>query len=254
MIVTTGPAGSTGAALLDVLRGAGLPVLGEAVPGAWSDAVREDVRPGYFAALADQGVYYKTNPDPSTQAYLDAGDAAGFALGMKAGAVLRTERAYLGHVVACVPHFRSTAAGGGDAESVLLWWNDCFLLLRDAATRRYPLRLVTAEALARDPEGTARTVLAFLDVPPTPTALAAARAAAPPAMPDPVPSLDLPVTILDVFEGLHRRLDRDEGFDRGFLEHLYAVNEALTPHVLRLKVAALREQALRRKRRAEPDQ
>ncbi len=254
MIVATGPGPSTGSTWVDVLRGAGVPILGEALPEGWSESTRADVRPAYFAALREQGVYYKTNPDPFTQGYLEAAESAPFATAMKTEAVLRTERAYLDRVVAAMPHFRSVAAGGGELESVLLWWSDHFLLLRDAATRRYPLRLVSDEALARDPETTARSVLSFLGVEPTDEAFARARAAPPSVALDEPPEIELPDTILDVFEELHRRVDRDEGFDRSFLEHLYAVNEALTPHVLHLKVASLRSQAaLRARRRAREE-
>jgi hypothetical protein len=251
MIVATGPASTAGSAWVDVLRGAGVPVLGESLPAEWSEGVRADVHPSYFSTLTEQGVYYKTNPDPFSQAYLDAASSAPFAIGMKVVAVLRTERAYLDHVVASMPHFRTRTAGAGDLESVLMWWNDNFLLLRDAATRRYPLRLVTDEALARDPEGATRSTLAFLGVEPTEAAIAQARRCPPPVAVESAVDLEMPVTVLDVFEALHRRVDNEEGFDRTFIEHLYAVNEALTPHVLRLQVATLREQAIRRKRNAE---
>ncbi|MBC7172073.1 MAG: hypothetical protein H5U40_06600, partial [Polyangiaceae bacterium] len=126
MIVATGPTHAGEGAWVDVLRAAGVPILGEAIPSGWSDNAKAEVRPTFFAALREQGIYYKTNPDPFSQAYLDAPEAGLFALGMKTTAVLRTERAYLGHVIAAMPHFRSLG-GAVDAEAVLIWWNDYFL-------------------------------------------------------------------------------------------------------------------------------
>ncbi len=253
MIVVTHTAYAHAAAFVEVLRAAGLPVLGEAIPAAWSEHAEEAVQPSFFATLGDQGIFYKTNPDPYSQVYLDAAEAEGFALAMKVNAVQRSERAFLGHVVAVMPHFaRATAADASDEDelaAVLLWWNDYVSLLRDAATRRYPLRLFSAEALARDPEATLGAVLGFAGAELTEAAVHATRALPAPGEGRPGAASALPPTVLDVFEELHRRVDQDEGFDRPFLERLYAVNQALTPQILRLQVATLKTQALRMRRR-----
>jgi hypothetical protein len=253
MIIATHTEHERAAAWVDILRASGVRVLGEAIPATWSEHAEEAVQPSFFATLGDQGVFYKTNPDPYSQVYLDASDVEGVALPMKVNAVLRSERAYVGHVIASMPHFRSLGAEGDPLPAVLLWWNDYVGLLRDASTRRYPLHLVSEEALARAPEATLRTVLGFVGAPITEAADRVARALPAPRPEDPRAGEALPPTVLDVFEELHRRVDRDEGFDRPFLERLYAVNQALTPQILRLQVATLKTQALRMRRRDAGD-
>jgi hypothetical protein len=227
-------------------------VLGETIPTTWSVHAEEAVQPSFFGTLGDQGIFYKTNPDPYSQVYVEASEVEAVALQMKVNGVLRTERAYVGHVIASMPHFGSLRTEGDKLPAVLLWWNDYVGLLRDAATRRYPLRLVSEEALARAPEVTLRTVLAFADVPITEAAVSVARSLPEPGPGDPEAGKDLPPTVLDVFEELHRRVDQDEGFDRPFLERLYAVNQALTPQILRVQVATLKTQA--QKMRKRPDE
>jgi hypothetical protein len=249
MIVATHTEHERAAAWIDVLRAAGAPVLGESIPKTWSEHAETAVQPSFFATLGDQGVFYKTNPDPYSQVYLDAAEAEDVAFRMKVNAVLRSERAYLGHVVASMPHFRAVEGEGERLAAVLLWWNDYVGLLRDASTRRYPLHLVSEEALARAPEATLRTVLGFVGAPLTEAAERVASALPAPRPRDPDAGRGLPPTVLDVFEELHRRVDQDEGFDRPFLERLYAVNQALTPQILRLQVATLKTQALRMRRR-----
>ena len=169
--------------------------------------------------------------------------------------MLRTERAYLGAVVACMPEPLAVAHAGGPS-ALLLWWSDVFGMLRDASTRRYGLRLVTEQSLVRAPEETLETVLGVLGLEVNDAVRLAARGATARSAEGEGLDPGLPSSILDVFSELHARVDEGRGFDLSFLEQAHAVNEAVKPFVLRAEVASLRAQAerLRAKRAESRDQ
>jgi hypothetical protein len=256
MIILTEAAARGSTTWVDVLRAAGVPVLGEALPSGWSEHARASAGPEFFAALRDQGLYFKTNPDPLHQTYLSSEEAAGFAMAASPNAILRTERAFLEAVVVSVPSPLAVADAGGPS-ALLLWWSDVFGMLRDASTRRFGLRLVTEAAVVRAPVETVEGVFGFLGLAPRESALEAAcevaRGATARVRGPVAGETGLPASILDVFEELHARVDEGRGFDRPFLERVYAVHEAVKPFVLRAEVASLRAQAerLRAKRAAQ---
>jgi hypothetical protein len=131
-----------------------------------------------------QGIYFDTNPDPETGDYLFAPDVERHVVKILIPGVVRTERAYLDHVVCTVREWRAYAASlrrlreleaerqqlrdeeGGSPEHPtppwLAWWRAHYQLLHDAKIRRYRLRFVTYEGLLDDPQDEVARVLEWL--------------------------------------------------------------------------------------------
>ena len=161
---------------MQVMRAAGLPILGEAFPRNWGTFIRDANPEGFFESFYREGIYWRTNPHPTKGTYLASADVAGYACKVFVPGVVRSERAYIEHVVANLRPWRAYAkslsrltemerAGreGTPQEQApavaqmpahFEWWMENFALIRDASIRRYPLYLQTYDEVVQTPRET----------------------------------------------------------------------------------------------------
>lgn len=179
MILVTGTKRSGTSLLMQVLRAAGYPALGDAFPLDWGTYYRDANPEGFFESRFREGVNFTNNPDPESGAYLHPADVQRHAIKIFVPGLTRTDLAFVERVVAGVRDVREYEASirafdrledarGEAARSRerptphLEWWRDNYALLADALMRRYPMRAVSLDALVTDPESILRDLLDFL--------------------------------------------------------------------------------------------
>jgi hypothetical protein len=190
MIIVTGTKRSGTSMWMQILKEAGFPVLGRPFPRDWAETIRDANREGFYESPLRHGIYYATNPNPRTGAFLAPSATRRHAVKVFAQGLARTDLAYTDFVIASVRDYREYKASierlyamehhnklerakreGRPPSSVpslafvpalLEWWHDNFTLIRDAALRRYPLRLVSYASVLRAPEQVIGDTLGWL--------------------------------------------------------------------------------------------
>lgn len=273
MIVVTGTKRSGTSMWMQILKAAGYPLLGEAFPQDWGETIRDANPEGFFESPLRYGIYYATNPHPRTGAFLPPGPTTRrVAVKIFATGMVRTDLAYVDKVVATMRHFReyspslarlrtierenrrarAVREGRGlrdDAERpqlspVLEWWRDNYGLIRDALVRRYPLHMVSYDAVLREPELIIPEALRWLG---GGDADAAVQAIDPELRTGRVAELqpddcDLTPDQAALFDELYMRIDRRKPLDAGFIDRLNSAQDALEERI------ADEEAAIRRAR------
>jgi hypothetical protein len=128
-------------------------------------------------------VYWRTNPHPATGAYFFPEQVESHVVKVFIPGLVRTDRAYIGQVVATVRHWREyessmarlhamentareQAGRSGKPPvhmpAVLEWWHENYALLRDIVTRRYRVHVQSYDGLLADPEKVVRDTLSWL--------------------------------------------------------------------------------------------
>jgi hypothetical protein len=185
MIVVTGTRRSGTSMWMQVLAASGIPVIGDAFPFGWERTIAEANPRGFFESRWRRGVWWATNPDPATGAWVSADQVRGHAVKMFARGLARTERAYIERVIVCVRDWREygpslarlealeragRTAGAGRASrrrlpAALEWWTELMLVLRDVAQRGLDARLVAYDAAVSAPTDVVAPVLRWLGAP-----------------------------------------------------------------------------------------
>ena len=173
MIIVTGTKRSGTSMWMQLMQAAGVPVIGEAFSSVWRDTIYDANPHGFYESPLRRGVYYATNPDPKSGAFLHPNDVRGAAVKVFVPGLCRTDLAYVDRVVATVRDWReygtslrrllsmeAEALARRDGkprdetprhEPLLEWWLENYLLIRDVATRRYPIRLVSYARVVNEP-------------------------------------------------------------------------------------------------------
>ncbi|HEY4119018.1 MAG TPA: hypothetical protein VGM56_14230 [Byssovorax sp.] len=180
MILVTGTKRSGTSTWMQILVGAGFVPFGDAFPRAWGDtALRKANVDGFYESTLRSGVYYATNPNPANGAYLFPEQVERHAVKVFIPGLVRTDRAYIGRVVATMREWReyeasvarlyaleSEGAKGAPPRPhiapALEWWWENFMLLRDVRTRRYAIHVQTYASLLADPERVVRETMKWL--------------------------------------------------------------------------------------------
>jgi len=179
MIVVTGTNRSGTSMWMQILKAAGLPIIGEEYPRKW-DTLREVNERGFWESNLRDGIYYRTNPNPQTRAYLSPEKTKRHAVKMFVPGLVRTDLAFMDHVIATMRPWREYVRSMNrlytvqrnvvqpDKEPVFMppvieWWAENFSLLRDIVTRRYSCSLVAYDSVLGDTEETLRAVFRWLD-------------------------------------------------------------------------------------------
>ena len=162
---------------MQVLKAAGIPILGQAFPRNWEKGPLKDANPdGFYESLLRNGIYFRTNPHPQTGKYFEPPHVAGYAVKVFIPGVIRTERAFIEHVIANVREWREYEASinrlyamekksrdeqrakGLDIDEpfnfppAYEWWMENFALARDISLRKYPALLQTYDMVLDNPE------------------------------------------------------------------------------------------------------
>ncbi len=182
MIVVVG-AGRSGTSMwMQVLAEAGFTVIGEAFPAGWRAQLGPANPRGFFESNLIHGINFTTNPDPVSGVELSVEGTSGHAVKMFSAGLRRTEISWLGRVLVTVRDWRTfsesvqrfsdLASGAMDEGRGPLqgvdppgyWLSEYLAILRDARTRRYPIRLVAYEDVLADAEGVVPSVLEWIGV------------------------------------------------------------------------------------------
>ncbi len=164
---------------MQVLAGAGFDVLGEAFPARWERSIQDANPRGFWESRLRKGIYFETNPDPETGAYLHPERTQRTVVKVFSQGLIRTDWAFLKRVVVSMRPWRVVSASMRDLyrrEEEFLgttpkrpaigladeWWIDNYEILRDAAVRGYPFRLVACERMVEAPRETLQQLLPWL--------------------------------------------------------------------------------------------
>lgn len=184
MIIVTGTKRSGTSMWMQILDAAGLPRLGEAFPRNWEETLKDANPHGFYETPLRRGIYYATNPHPTTGAYLQPKETRQVAVKVFIPGLCRTDHAFIHRVVGTMRHWREYAASiermremeekaarerhGEDhkplerLDPVLEWWLENFALIRNMITRRLPVHLVTYDRVVDTPSETLPPVLEWL--------------------------------------------------------------------------------------------
>ena len=264
MIIVTGTKRSGTSLWMQILIAAGIPYFGEAFPREWQTTLKEANKEGFYESMLRAGIYFATNPHPTTGAYFFPEQVEGHCVKVFIPGLVRTDRAYIGRVVASVREWREYEASlqrlyaMEDAERaktegaeppvrmppVLEWWAENFALVRDIYIRRYAVHAQSYDGLLRDPERVIRQTIGWLGQGD------AARAMSAPKLehrnfrrPE---SSSVEPEIAEVFDELYRTIDEHRELAAPFLLRLNAINEKLAPRIDEHKKLILADVAARR--------
>ena len=279
MIIVTGTKRSGTSMWMQILGAAGLPMFGEAFPRDWGSTLRDANPEGFYESILRQGIYWRTNPHPRTGAYFFPEQVQRHAVKVFIPGLVRTDRAYIGRVIASVRPWReycrslrrlwamedATLAERHPGRRppprvspALEWWSENYMLIRDVAIRRYPVHLQSYDGLLEAPESVLQRTFAWLGLGDAAAAMAAvkpsrrtqrAAARAPELGPNPNRDPDeaeLEPAVIEVFDRLYHTVHASEPVRPELLAALNATQVALGPRILEQQQAVAR--ALRRRR------
>ena len=118
----------------------------------------------------------------------------------------------------------------------LEWWHDNYSLLRDALIRRYPLHMVSYEAMLAEPDAVVSETLSWLGGGDVQAATAVVKAElrtqrAPQLQPGPLAGLD--DAQLDLCDELYACVHERRPLDAALIDRLNAVQDQLEPVIAR---------------------
>jgi hypothetical protein len=253
VVIVTGTKRSGTSLWMQILIAAGIPHFGEAFPRDWESTLKEANKEGFYESMLRAGIYWATNPHPKTGAYFFPEQVEGHCVKVFIPGLVRTDRAYIGRVIASVREWREHEASllrlyaMEDAEQAragltgvdetppermppaLEWWAENFSLVRDISIRRYPVHAQSYDGLLRQPDRVIRETIAWLG-----------RGDAAGALAVPKPqnrnfqrvdsrSSSVPAEAAEVFDELYATIDQQRELSNSFLLKLNETNERLMP-------------------------
>ena len=182
MIIVTGTKRSGTSMWMQILVNGGFPYIGEAFPRDWGTVIRDANPEGFYESTLAGGVWWRSNPSPRTNAWLHPKSVENYAVKVFIRGLARTDYAYIGHVVATVREWRQYEASlrrlfriqaknrGQDFEEKKVaplppgfdWWMENHELIRDIATRRYAVHVLSYGSLLDDPGQTISKVFGWI--------------------------------------------------------------------------------------------
>lgn len=261
MIIVTGTKRSGTSMWMQLLHAAGFPPIGEAFPRNWETTLKDANPGGFWESELRRGIYYETNPDPKTGAYLFPEQTERHAVKVFIPGLIRTDRAFIGKVIATLRPWRQyvrsvnrlysierkakeAALEGTDEEPlpqvfmppVIEWWVENFSLISDIVTRRYDFYMVAYDSVLDAPEDTLRDVFRWLG---NGNVEAAIREVDPAlrtqddAHDDETSGDELHVEseIVEAFDTLYDLVLRRQPFEQSFVDRLNEANEKLSERV-----------------------
>ena len=269
MILVSGTKRSGTSMWMQVMQAAGIPILGKAFPRNWGQGPMRDVNPdGFYESLLRNGIYYRTNPHPQTGKYFLPEHVKGYAVKVFVPGVVRSERAYIDHLVANVREWREYEASINRLYAVEAasreeqrskgvelppepfhfppayeWWMENFALVRDISLRRYPFRLQTYDQVLEDPAKVIGGVLEWVGHGDIDAAVAAVkpenRTQSRPESETVTPEL------AKTFDALYEAVAEGKGFGTALLQELNQTNMKLLKELTALQHKVAQSQVQR---------
>lgn len=190
MIIVTGTKRSGTSLWMQILRAAGLPIIGEEYLGHWRDSIVDANPNGFFESKIRYGVNHQNNPNIKTGQYLHPKSVIIHGVKIFATGLFKTELAFIHRVIMTMRPWRSycysirrlqnmesrywlsltnNEAGLSQEMKVILkkntvhpaliWWRENNILLSDVSNRRYPARLYTFDDVLEKPDSIIADVL-----------------------------------------------------------------------------------------------
>lgn len=259
MIFVSGTKRSGTSMWMQVLRAAGFPVLGKAFPRNWETSLRDANPDGFYESLLREGVYFATNPHPQTGKYFLPEHVAGYVVKVFVPGVVRSERAYIDHVVANIRAWREYEGSilrlyaiedsqrGPELDApfrfppALEWWMENFALIRDISLRRYPARLSAYDRIVEQPEREIPKILAWIGSGDVDAAIAAVKPEHRTQV-DPGHSDSVEPELARVFDDLYETLREGQTISPALLATLNQTNAALLPRLRELQLQVIAAQ------------
>lgn len=247
MLIVTGTMRSGTSMWMQILVAAGFEVIGEKFPRDWADSLAAANPDGFYESELVSGIYYRTNPHPVSGAYLFPERTRSHLVKVFIPGLIRTDVAFIDRVVATMRPWREYASSvarmeriaggdvGGSLPPELRWWTENFALVRDLATRRYPIHVTAYDRLLDDPVREIREVLSWIGAGDPEAAIAAVRpqrrTQGTGNRVGPVSS-ELDGAHLAVFDALYERVRHGEPLSAAFVDELNATDRALRPRIM----------------------
>ncbi len=272
MLIVTGTKRSGTSMWMQILIAAGFTPFGEAFPSNWGETLREANPSGFYESLLRQGIYWRTNPHPRTGAYFFPEQVERHVVKVFIPGLVRTDRAYIGKVVATVREWREYESSlnrlyamedkarlerNPNSQApvrfppVLEWWAENFALVRDIAIRRYPVHVQSYDGLLADPAAVIRKTLEWIGDPKADIDKATAAVEPGNRTQRRPESTTLEDEFVPIFDALYQSIDAGQGLERGFIKDLNATNQKLLSHISAAQ-KAVHEDMLRRRQRGGP--
>jgi hypothetical protein len=269
MILVTGTKRSGTSMWMQILIAGGFPFFGKDYLGSWDKSIKGANEKGFFESPLRKGVYFATNPDPKTGAFLFPQKTQRHVLKVFIPGLVRTDYAFIGRVVGTIRPWRDYVSSirrlyvmedeflaeqpkkEGDRlpalemaqlrrpamHPALEWWRENYDLIRDFATRRYAFNLVSYNRLIEVPSEVVPQVLEWCGGGDT----AAAVAAVDPSMRTQKEAdiSDAPVSAedMELFDEFHDFFYRQEPLTGSFIQRLNDLDEKLTPQIREAQAA-----------------
>jgi hypothetical protein len=243
MIIVTGTKRSGTSMWMQVLEAAGIETIGDRFPRKWEASIGEANPRGFYESRLRNGIYYRTNPDPKTGAFLRPKATRKTAVKVFIPGLVRSDMAYLHRVIGSVRDWRAYShslrrlyaledawftekgehpttgeplvdrarRGRPQVPPAVEWWFENYDLVRDVVTRRYSFHIVSYARMLRDPAAVLEQVVPWLGV----GALDAALEAVEPRLSsqatevvDPPETAELPEGAVRVFDDFFESIDQ----------------------------------------------
>lgn len=277
MIIVAGTKRSGTSMWMQLLAAAGFPPIGDAFPRNWESTIKDANPAGFWESELRRGIYYATNPDPRTGAYLFPEQTRRHAVKVFIPGLIKTDGAFIDKVIATVRPWRQYVRSLGrlyemegeakrakrknDMETlpdpvymppVIEWWIENFSLVSDIVTRRYPFYMVAYDSVLTDPDNTVRDVFRWLGDGDVEMAIEQVQPALRTQDEDTddettLDDVNLEPELIEVFDALYEVVRTREPLQQSFVNRLNEANQKLSSRI----EAAMRETAraqLERKR------
>ena len=247
MLIVTGTKRSGTSMWMQILVAAGFPAFGEAFPSRWGETIRDANPSGFFESILRRGIYYRTNPHPQTGAYFFPEQVERHVVKVFIPGLVRTDRAFIGKVVATMRPWReyeasiarlyamedeqrSSGTPPARMPAHLEWWAENFALIRDIATRRYPVNVQSYDSLLADPDKVIAETLAWLGE----GDIESARAAVQPEhrTQRAVESDSFEPEVATLCDELYETIDQRKALSPSLITKLNECDESLAPQIL----------------------
>ena len=174
MIIVTGTKRSGTSMWMQLLAAGGISILGEEFSRDWKDTIHDANPHGFYESNLRRGIYYRTNPHPKSGVYLPAAETRALAVKVFIPGLCRSDMAFIDRVVCTMRDWReypgslrrllemektNREAKTGKPkkerprlEPLLEWWLENYTLIRDVATRGYPIRLISYDRIVTEPD------------------------------------------------------------------------------------------------------
>lgn len=182
MIIVTGTKRSGTSMWMQILVNGGFPYIGEAFPRDWGTVIKDANPEGFYESALAGGIWWRTNPSPRTGAWLHPKSVENYAVKVFIRGLVRTDYAFITRVVATMREWRQYEASvrrlfriqarnrGRKFEEKKVaplppgfdWWLENYDLVRDIATRRYAVHVLSYGSLLDDPERTISKVFDWI--------------------------------------------------------------------------------------------